>query len=345
MESVTMMEPEPEAETAVDRVATLLADVAGGERAEVNVYRIEPDSMEFCCKLMPDEFEAGGLDLIRRRFGPGEYEIRLYATQPGSKRFAVRGKTRVKIAQDRGAPEAAAAPGHMAPDATVRMLEAIAAGQQQIAQLLADGRAPVDPMESMRGTLEMMTLFRNAMGDRQQSPIGEIVAAVRELRGAAEELQPARKEAEEDRTMAIFNGVMPVIQEAMKQRGGAPAPAFAPVALPPARPAPAPGPAAAAPVAEVEPPEVRELRSYVALLVSLASVRKPATTIEAGADLVYEKMPDEAIAVLRGDQWFEMLTAIAPETAPHKAWLDKVRIKALAMIDEDAKQDGRAPPV
>lgn len=325
-------------ETAVDRVASLLADVAGGERAEVNVYRIESDGMEFCCKFLPDEFEQGGLDLIRRRFGAGEFEIRLYGTKPGSNRFAVRGKTRIKIAQDRGAPDAPVAGAGPGGDAVARALESIAAGQMRLAEMLAD-RQQSDPMESVERTLALMGMMRAAMGDRQQSPVSEVLATMRELRTAAQELNPpADGDGGGDRTMKIFGSIAEMVSAAMQARAAQPVAAAAPpvamrtaqpVAALPAAPPPEPG----------EPREVIELRAHLAALVRLASVKKPATTVEAGAELVYEVCPDEVVAFLRGGEWFELLKGLAPDVESHREWFDKVRVKALALIDADAAQE------
>lgn len=38
-----------------------------------------------------------------------------------------------------------------------------------------------------------------------------------------------------------------------------------------------------------------------------------------------------------------MLTTLAPDVEPHRAWFDKVRIKALALIDADAAEDPAKP--
>jgi hypothetical protein len=54
---------------------------------------------------------------------------------------------------------------------------------------------------------------------------------------------------------------------------------------------------------------------------------------------VYEVCPDEVVTFLRGDEWFPMLTTLAPDVEPHREWFDKVRVKALALIDADAAQE------
>lgn len=345
--------PDATEETAVDRIATMLHDVAGGERADVNVYRVEPEGMVFCAKFAPDEYEAGGLDMVRRRFGPGEFEIRLYGTRPGETRYTVRAKTRVRIADDRAAVDAlgGAAPG----DPVARALQALADGQAQIAELIAAQRdvQRVDPLEQVRNTVELMTLMRGAMGEPSpRSSITELIAGVRELREVAGELVPggAEKEKPGDRSMEIFQSIAGMVASAMQQRAqnpapalagpgraGGPAPAFPAVSMAkPDEAAKTSQPAAAQP--ETDAPEVLELRAHLAALVSLASVKKPATTVEAGAELVYEKCPDEVIEFLRGEQWFDLLKTLAPDVEPHKAWFDKVRKQALTLIDADREK-------
>jgi hypothetical protein len=199
--SLPMVQAEPDfEETATDRVSAMLAQAQGADRAEVNVYRMVNGVREYCRKFRPDEFEDGSFDMLREMFGPGEYELRLYSTDPTTRKFSVRNLTRIKISEVK-APARAELPSGLS-----QVLSTIAQGQERMLTALVEMKqAPQkDPMEEMTRMLGMMTAMREAMGlnqpqpqTREKSSIGEIVAAIRELRGAAEELTPQREEEPE----------------------------------------------------------------------------------------------------------------------------------------------------
>ena len=74
-----------------------------------------------------------------------------------------------------------------------------------------------------------------------------------------------------------------------------------------------------------------KLKSYLKTLIDLA-VKK--TSVEQGAEFVYEKIPDDLIEIMALDNWFDLLTFVAPDVKEHKEWLQQVRDKALAMFEE-----------
>ena len=91
--------PEEIEETATDRVASMLAGINGLDRAELKVYKIKDGSLEYCQGFKPEQFEEGNFDLLRDRFGHGEFELRLYATHPQTRKFGIRSKLRVKMSE------------------------------------------------------------------------------------------------------------------------------------------------------------------------------------------------------------------------------------------------------
>jgi len=335
-------EPEIE-ETATDRVATLLQAAQGQERAELNVYRIVQGQREYCRKYSPAEFEEGSFEILRDQFGPGEYELRLYATHPDTRKFVIRNSTRIKIAENKN-PDISA-PG--LPNGLSQVLSTIANGQQQMLNALVEMKqAPQkDPMEEMTKMLSMMTMMREAMGlggNREKSSIGEIVGAIKELRGAAQEIMPADKEP--DSLMSMLPKVLELVSAGQAAQLAQP-PAMPPVEMPTtfaqAQPPQPPQPPQPDPMQPYQPQETQEqtdmkaitmlkLRGYLKQLVLLAEQNK---STDEGAKFVYDVLPDELVEIMDLPNWFELLSVVAPEVKAHEAWMRETREKSLKLFD------------
>jgi hypothetical protein len=337
----TMEEDEPIEETATDRVAAMMSGAGPDERAEVKVYRINSGQLEYCAGYKPDEFESGNFDLLRDRFGAGVYELRLYATNPTSKKFAVRQKLRVTIVEEKSQTTTGGLGSGMS-----QVLQTIAQGQQQMLEALVSIKsAPAkDPMEEMTKMMSMMTMMREAMGlnqpqGREKSSIGEIVSAIRELRGAADEIAP-QQDKEPDGLMAVLPKMLELVSKGQQsQQEAAQAAHFPPVQLPasfqaPAQPEPQPQPQeqpATQEESDMKMFTMIKLKSYLKTLIDLA-IKK--TSVEQGAEFVYEKIPDDLIEIMALDNWFDLLIFVAPDVKEHREWLQLVRDRALAMFEE-----------
>ena len=343
LESYALQAPETpqEEETATDRVAALLQVAGGADRAEIKVYRMNAGQMEYCQGFKPSEFEEGNFDMLRDRFGAGEYQIRLYAEHPVHKKMCVRNSIKIKIAENR---MDAASPGNLG-SGMAQVLQTIAQGQQQMLEALVSIKQapPKDSMEEMGKMLTMMATMREAMGlnqpqGREKSSIGEIVSAIRELRGAADEIAPQEKEP--DGLMAVLPKMLELVSKGQESQQAAQQMAqFPPVQLPPSFQAPAqPEPQEQAPTS----PETQEqsdmkmftaikLKSYLKTLIDLAVKKTPVAT---AAEFVYDKIPDELIEIMALDNWFDLLSFVAPDVKDHREWLQQVRDKALDMFEE-----------
>lgn len=346
--SLPVVQADPDIEeTATDRVSAMLAQAQGADRAEVNVYRLVNGVREYCRKFRPDEFEDGSFDMLREMFGPGEYELRLYATDPATRKFTVRNLTRIKISEVKTAPRAEL------PSGLSQVLTTIAQGQQQMLQALVDIKQapPKDPMEEMTRMLGMMTAMREAMGlnqtqTREKSSIGEIVAAIRELRGAAEELTP-QAEKEPDSLVGMLPKVLELVQAGQQAQQSAPpdlsgmipqpdpGAVLSPVTIPASMIQTAASNAAAAPEPnEDEPVKLTtafKLRAYLKALCDMAVANDP---IDKAALFVYEKLPDDLLDMMELPAWFDMLASVAPEVRKHREYLTMVRDAALKLLNE-----------
>jgi hypothetical protein len=337
---------EPFEETATDRVAAMMQGVgADDERAEVKVYRVNQGQLEYCRGFKPDEFESGNFDMLRDRFGAGLYELRLYATNPANKKFTIRSKLRVTIAEDR----IESSPGAQLGSGMAQVLQTIAQGQQHMLEALVSIKSapPKDSMEEMGKMLTMMAAMREAFGmnqpqGREKSSIGEIVSAIRELRGAADEISPER-EKEPDGLMSVLPKMLELVSKGQEsQQAAQQAAQFPPVQLPPSfQAAEQPNPAQFAQQPEQIPAPTQDeadmkvltmikLKSYLKTLVDMAV---KVTPVDLAAEFVYEKIPDDLIEIMALDNWFDLLAAVAPDVKEHKDWLQKVRDKALSMFE------------
>ena len=346
-------ESEPESEeTSTERVATLLSLANGEERAYINVHRLNKGTFEYCKRYQPSEFEDGSFDLIRDTFGAGEYEMRLYGVDPKTNRFTLRKRTRILMAEVPKKPDQAALPNGLS-----QVLSTIAQGQQQMLDALVQMKQQPqkDPMDEMTKMLSMMSMMREAMGLNQAQPatsgkssIGEIVEAIKELRGAAAEVMP---EKEEPGLMGMLPKVIELVAAGQAQQGQQAAqmvpmePTYqaeiggvlSPVTMP-----------AAFQTAQANPEQpnqddddmnpmgVFKLRGYLKNLVGYAQRNAP---IEEAAQYVYEKIPDELIDIMELPSWFSVLSAVASEVRPHQAYLTQVRDAAIALLNQDEKAD------
>jgi len=356
--------PEEIEETATDRVASMLAGINGLERSELKVYKLNQGSLEYCQGFKPEQFEEGNFDLLRDRFGAGEFELRLYANHPQTKKFGIRSKLRVKMSEVNKT-----AMNDSLPSGLAQVLGTIASGQERMLDALVQMKQQPqkDPMEEMTKMLSMMTMMRQAMGmdnqSRAGSSISEIVGAIRELRSAADEVSPQREEPET--MMAMLPKVLDIVSAGMgkgqAQAQAQPEPeAFHQVELPPAfaqqvqqpqaQPESEPQPAYQQnpePAQTQDSPQAEDqmqfgkylfkLRAYLSALVDMATKVVP---VEKTAEFVVDKLPDELLEIMELPNWFEQLAAVAPEVKNHEAYLRQVRDLALSMLEfEDEGED------
>lgn len=317
-------------ETAVDRISAMLRMAGDADRADLKVYRIKEGQLEYCASYKPEQFEEGNFELLRRRFGSGDYEIRLYAHDPTTRRYGVRTRTRLKIADDRMPEDSSGLPNGMN-----QVLGAIADGQRQMLEALVQMKQTPqkDPMEDMQRMFGMMTMMRQAMGldsqSQQRSSIGEIVDAIKELRAASSII--ANEEKDEDNMMKMLPQVLELVKAGVIQQPQTPQPLAAvipPVALPPDL----------MPKAQTEPEE-EDPQNLRGLLAQLLAHRGMENDIPAAAMFIYNEMPDNIVEIMFSQVWWLALSAAAPEVKPHKEWLQNVRTVAIQLFEQGEEDE------
>lgn len=366
---------ESEDDSPADRIARMLTVVSSDDRASVRLYRMRDGNshkLDWCKNYTLTEFEQGDLELIRREWGPGEYQIRLYATRPPHKGggFGIVAKEDIGIVAD---PRATAAPVLQRDSEISQMLKTMADGQQALLAALTQRPDPAAQLMQTMGLLaQMKEVFGVGQAPAASSQLGEIIKAVRELREVSAEINPPTPPDESGGLFPMAGQVIELVKTAMasKQAPGEPMPQllvpdFPPIqssALPvmqrprhPSTPPAAPvvtlenepvkmTPTAQAAQAAAQPageaPEIALLRSELRTVLGMAHAgRSPSD----GADLLYERMPDEALDLLEMPQWFELLCQFEPDCKPCEAWLREAHKLLVAMLDEDAQAEESGP--
>jgi len=364
----------PEPETPLDRIASFLGASINDQRAEVRVFRLKDGHshrLDWCKNYSAADFEAGGdLELIRREWGPGDYQLRLYGTRNGA--FGMLTKEDIGLVAD---PRAVAQPTMQAQQQNselAMMLKSMAENQAAMMRALAERP---DPMAQMGPMLALLGQMKSVFGPSEsaqapKSQLSDIVAAIRELREVSSEINPPPPEPDSSGGLIPMAGqVMELVRMGMENRQpqlpGIP-PIITPpaIAFPPIQPAiqrdsgardlrtanPASFQAAqampqsAAPSA-TQPPTIdqgtldmgiAELKRQLGEVIAMAARGEQSSE---GAALLYEKLPDEAIDLLLHASWFDLLCQFEPACKPHEAWFREAHAMVLQMLEEDATQD------
>lgn len=326
-------EPEEPEQTDVDRVAEMMRAAGNVGRAVVKVYKIDSGASVFCDEYSPAEFEDGGYSMLRAAFGAGKFKIMLYGEHPQTARFGILAREQVTIAENRAPANHITQPDN----GMTQILAGIAKGQEQMLQALIEVKQapPVDPMAQMTQMLSMMTMMRTAMGldgqSGQKSTIGEIVAAVRELREVAGEITPGARE-DGDSLTAMLPQVLDVIKTGMAAQRPAPT-AIPQITLPQSlQSASSAAESQSTPEGQddMNPMAILKLRGYMSQLIDMAVKGE---SPDAGAALIFEKLPDDFIELMALPNWFDALKLVSNGVEPHQVWLTEARDKALAMFE------------
>jgi len=226
-----------------------------------------------------------------------------------------------------------------------QVLQTIAQGQAQMLEALTRQAPQKDPTEEMTKMLGMMKLMREAMGmdaaPAQRSTIGEIVTAIKELKGAAREIIPDQDKDDDADPLAMAGKIISMVQATQAQPQPMPTVALPPTLEAAPEPQPQPNPVDAMPQFENPEDELNfltmlTLKAHLKSLVAFAVKNAP---IEKAAQYVFERLPDDLLEIMETDDWFTLLAQVAPETKDHKDYLEKVRAAALKLFEAEAQQD------
>jgi hypothetical protein len=337
---ITTAGDEEEAEmTPADRVQAMLSDVSDADRAYVNLYKIEDDGTRvFCQKYSCGEVEQGGYTMFREHFGAGTYQVALYGTVPGTKRFAIRGKETVKIA----AVNTALPPVVNGVNSELsQILAMIAAGQNKLLEAVTN-RPPVNPMDQMKEMLTLAALMKDAFGAgpaQQKSSIAEVIDAIKEIRGV-QSLIGGADEKPEPSLMEMGSQLLGVLQAAQTPQ----APLIhAPQSIANARPPVSmERPPQENPMPTNEPSEREKEMFFQALRKLLAEITERAKEngdVDLAAEKLYDELPDQILNMADQPGYLELLAQFAPELTPYRPWVEKVHARLLEIIEEESQPE------
>jgi hypothetical protein len=319
---------DPEPETAADRVVEMIIKNRERERSKIKVWKVlDTGELAFCNDYQPEVFEAQNLNLIRRQFGAGKYRIEIYAHNPIHKRFSCFGRETVNIVevQESSDPE----------DIAERVAQRMGLGAAAATQ-------PVTQMAQLKELLQLATLIREALGLNVAPPpppppqpsmaqqLGELLTIMKGAREVAAEIDPPPETA--DPLMKIAEQALPIIGRAIENQAR---PALAPVQLPPTL-ASAPANPTQQEDAAVTDKEFAALREAIRGINTLAFMD---ANVELAANLIFDKLPDEAFPILEAPEWFAKLCEIEPGCSKHQAWYQKVRDMLVKFWQEESVED------
>ena len=351
-------------ESPAERIARVLRESQGDERAKVALHRAVQGTAktEWCRDYTPENFESIGYEGLRAEWGPGEYVILVYGMDADNRYFTRKAKSTLNLAAARGVEKSvqSAAP---ADSALAQILASLADSQRQILEVLTKRPEPVDQMTQMQTMLGVMQSFKSVLAPAespQKSQISEIVAAVRELRAVSDEINPAKGDT--DNPLSMLPQILDTIKTlGIAQRESAPVqpvelPAsmieqYQPAPTPLENPAPAvnagtfqaaPNPAPKSPAEPArEAVDIQLFKSKLDEMIALAGKGD----IQAGAEIGYEFLPDEMIEYARKDtNWFQAVAGFHPEAAPHRAYFESVMRQVLQWIDTPDTPDPEGFP-
>lgn len=362
---------EEQEESPLDRISQAFSDVDTERASKVQLWRHVYDAkvgkkrLEWLCDYEPAEFEHNDLSLIRDKWGPGQYQLRLYGYKNGSNYKTVLARPEFYIGADPAAPNLAVAANPIVAQAQndlTAMVQMLAAGQQRMLEALT---ARPDSMAQMKDMFGLMALMREATGANtaapQKSSIGEIIDAIKELKGVQSLIGGEEPKSETERLMEMAQPLIGMVQQAVQQP---PAQVMPQVAMPmqfaPRPPVPQPmqqmhernpieifTPAPPTVVGPNELPPLDQpveqiemlLREQLTKLLTMAEEKKP---VSEGAEFAYEVLPDEFIEILHAPFWFAALQSYESKVNAHTKWFEGVRNELLKMFKEDEQTEEKA---
>ena len=289
----------------------------------------------------PQEYETGGLAMIRDKWGAGDYQLRL---------MGPRGLTKVLpilIEADplkKDAPQVVqAAPQN---SELAQVLAMLAGGQQKILEALT---VKPDPMAQMTQMITLAGAMREAFAPAvQQGPQVNSLSMLKEVLDAAKQVKSTARElagdddkpaADPSDPMSMLPSIIDLVKTAVSSnqppQATQPALPLPPIVVPnsvirheqqnPAQEIAPEQPSQPVPQSEDEMIAELAIRGLLEDLCQLAADGKPASE---GGEFIYEKLPDQMIEHMQQRYWFEMVALKFPFVKPHEKWMREAKAEA-----------------
>jgi hypothetical protein len=363
-DSSAFIQPDPyeDEPSPADRIAAMMGEIRGDDRAKVKVYKVQEGVQSWCDDYTPEQYESGGLPMLRRKWGAGQFRVMLYGmkvTEKGNY-FGVRAREDITITESGDYSEQRAAP---AID-TAAILTAMQENNRQMIEAMREARP--DPGAQLRDTLALMTSMREAMGISPNGggaapSISSVLSDLRTMQKAAKEFGAVPDDKKDDEGGVIgqlVERIAPMVLGALnRQQGASNAAVTVPsVSLPPSLAVgPLVAPAAddvagvaadgSAPGGAPSPVNTNESEDdlslmYTGLMLYYNGLAKSGHDPEDAADQLYQQLPDDGLQMLKLDGWWEVFIGFSPRSAPYREWFTKVREQILKI---DAEESAKGP--
>lgn len=325
-----------------------------GELASfVTVHKVLPDSQKEA-RVWKDSVDKYDLDAIAKRFGSGEYTVRVYVQREdrsyscrGSKSFHMMldaaDDARIAATREGKLQGVAAAPApqgmgiaevialmQKAQENTVAMLKPIlenATGAKQ------------NTMADLKGLAETFAMLPKpaAGGDMMQA-----FTMFQKFMELTKSMNPEKPLTEDEvgPNALMMKGLQFLIETAGKAKENAAAAAPKPHLPPLVNPGLQPHLPPVLPARPVPADEDAEMQLF--LKMQLAMMLRAAANdsdVEPYAVLVFEQAPDEIIDKLQQPEWFAALVEVEQQCAAFQIWFTKLRDRVVELLAEDAKND------
>lgn len=331
----TLSDDEVEAQSVVDRFQAALQS-SEADTLNIKVYRINNTTgkTEYCQDMTRFQFDRPDvLDLVRNRWGAGEYEFRLI----GSRGIVAR--RRQSIAEPL-TPVQALQENPQVGGAFESVIRMMAEGQQKILEALQNRP---DPMAQMTQMLTMAKLMKEAFGPSPNAaPAGDPMMMVTQVFEMVKSAKSAVKELADEDTAPPADPMMAMIPQALEaikaiggQRQQTP---LQPIQMPAAPIQPITPPVEHQTVtvqSEPEPiketPEQMLVRSSIETLCIMAEKNED---IEKGAEFIADTVPDEMLGYMKLHNWFDLVAQFFPIVTPHREWIEKAKARADELLKD-----------
>lgn len=312
-----------------------LAQIGDDEsNAKVYVYKIDPKTKSdvFAFETSPAEFATGGLTEIGKRYGGGDYRVRVYANG------RVLTHKRIAIMEQKETPATAPGIGADLPALFAQQQAAMLDGFRMLAESLKP--APQPPAPSMMEQLQVFAQLQGLMGGNQKQSgpdFGQMLDVLKQG------MEMGRSGGEQSMLDVLMRGIEtfgPVITEAVK--AGAQNPAM--IQQAPAMPQNQAAIAAPVPEIQSQQPQNEDemgilqnqiLKQSIGFLVKQAQAGNDPDTY---ANMVLDQMDEKTLSdfVNRPD-WLDFLAqynAGVKEPA-NAAWFGELRVILIAYLTEN----------
>lgn len=325
-------------------LANTLAQIGEDEsNAKVFVYKIDKATKleAFAFETSPAEFATGGLTEIGKRYGGGEYRIRVYADG------RILTHKRIAIMEQKETPQTA--PVNIAADLQglfAQQQSAMLEGFKMLAESLKP--APQSPAPTMLEQMETFARLQSLMGGNQRQSGPDFGQLLDILKQGMEMGRGAGEQSMLDVLMRGIETFGPAITEAVKTGAvNQPMPMMHAPAMTaaPAIAAPVPAIQTAAPTNEDEMGILRNamLKQAINFLVNQAKANNDPETY---ANMVMDQMDENALKdFINRPDWIDFLAQFNPEVKLPQvsAWFDTLRSIIIEFLTMPPESGTSAP--